>query len=1079
MSLTRFSLAGLAVALVGAGARDAAADPLSISTATTTPVVTSNAANASAGDVTITNTGSIAVTAGQTAVTVDSNNNVTNSGAISSNDADDVIAILLQGGFAGPLQIVNNSSISLLESYAHADSDSDGNLDGPNAIGDNRHGIWLQAGAPFTGDILNAGSITIEGQNSAGIRLDARLTGDLNARAGSTIQVVGANGVGVAVNGGAGAGVDGDVRIAGTMGVRGENAIGLLVDAPITGALNLNGAWAISGYNSISRPSSQTQIDALDPDDLLQGGSAVHVRYSVGGGITVEGIGVEDDEDDDGDGTTEAGGDTDDDSTASISSFGSAPTLHIEADPSGNLALGATASGYGLHVRGLVDAAGVYDNVEATAIRLEGLVGAGVATAGGVALDNVVRANAAEADAYGLYIGSYVNVPEVLVRGRLLTSTTSEVSDTAYGLYITSDANAPLLNNSGLIAAYVYGEIGSAVVVTDLSNTLATINNTGEIVAQLIPTDDDVTDDDFPVATGPAIAIDVSASTIGVTLNQTPNLPFTDDDSEDDDSAVTRNVRILGDILFGDGADRINLLAGSITGDVSFGAGADVFTIDDGATYVGQLTDSDGQLTLNVQDGSLELRGGNTNITAATFGADSELHVLLSDVLADSTTIIATGDVTFDVGAVIRPLVPNGLPASGAHTFLTANGTLNGAANVIGVVSGVGTPFIYNLEIAVNGGDPNALDALYTLKTAAELGMTANQGAALNAIVNALRTSDEASVALAALDESVEFFDAYDDLMPSFSSAAAELAATAIQQQQGAASNRLATTRLQGLNEVSVWGQEIGYMLNREPPTANGQAYDGHGFGFALGIDGPLDNGAIFGLAVSFISSEVEEEGRPDGEIAATFGQVNAYLGTAVGAIDLDFIGGLGAGKLSSRRIVQIGPDFSERAEGEWWSYEGHGAIRASAPLKLTDWLVLTPQAALTYVALQEDGYEEEGGGVINFEAGDAFSQRLWGDVGFEIATSIGLRGSGVIAPRLFVGYRANLIDETAEREFTALAGGTSFTLEDEPYGDGAPIVGFGIDASNGYSTFTLSYEGEFGDQVERHSVNAAVRFRF
>ena len=122
----------------------------------------------------------------------------------------------------------------------------------------------------------------------------------------------------------------------------------------------------------------------------------------------------------------------------------------------------------------------------------------------------------------------------------------------------------------------------------------------------------------------------------------------------------------------------------------------------------------------------------------------------------------------------------------------------------------------------------------------------------------------------------------------------------------------------------------------------------------------------------------------------------------------------------------------------------------------------------------------EEGGTVTNFEVGEAFSQRLWGDVGVELSAAMRLRGNGVVAPRLFVGYRANLIDEAAERDFTPISGGgAAFTLQDEPYGDGAPIVGFGIDASNGYSTFTLAYEGEFGDQVERHSVNAAVRFRF
>ncbi|HRP10349.1 MAG TPA: autotransporter domain-containing protein [Terricaulis sp.] len=1078
MSLTRFSLVGLAVALVGAAARDAVADPLNITTATTTPVATATANNGP-GDISISSSGSIAITAGQTAVTVNSNHDVSNGGTISSNDADNVTGILLQGGFAGPLAIVNTGSISLLESYVQADSDNDGNLDGQMAQGTNRHGIWLQPGADFTGDIANGGTIRIEGNDSAGIRLDARLVGDLTSGAGSVIAVTGDNTVGVAINGGAAAGVDGDVRIAAAITARGENTVGVLVDAPITGALNFSGSWVVTGYNDLVRPTTQAGLDALDPDDQLQSGAAMHVRSSVGGGITIEGIGVEDDEDDDGDGITT--GDTDDNFGASIRVFGEGPALLVESTAGAPLVIGATPSGFGINVRGLLEVQGVYSGVDATAIRLEGLAGAGVSVAGGMQLDNIVRATSYEADSYAVYVGSFVDLPHLRIRGTVESGATSdEAIHTAYGVYLTSDANVPQLTNTGSLVSTLYGELGTANAITDLSNTLATINNSGEIVARLIPTDEDVTDDVFPVATGPTVAIDLSASTINVTLNQTPDVPFTDDDTVDNDASVRPATRIVGDVLFGSGADTINLLAGSILGNVAFGAGADVFNIDDGATYVGQLTDSDGQLTLNVQDGTMVLTGGNTNITSATFGADSELRVLLSNVLADSTTIIATGDVTFEAGAVVRPLVPNGLPVSGSHTFLTAGGVLNGASNVTGIVTGAGAPYIYNLEVAVNAVDPNALDAIYTLKTAGEMGMTANQGAALGGIIDALRTSTSASVALASLADADSFFDAYEDLMPSFSSAAAELAATAIQQQQSAASNRLASTRLQGLNEVSVWGQEIGYMVTREPPTANGQAYDGHGFGFALGIDGPLDNGALFGLALSFVTSEVEEDGRPDGEIAATFGQINAYLGTAVGAIDLDIVGGVGGGKLSSRRFIEIGSAFSEIAEGEWWAYEGHLAVRGSMPLKLNDWLTLTPQAALTYVAMQEEGYEEEGGSVTNFEVGEAFSQRLWGDVGFELSSAVRLRGNGVVAPRLFVGYRANLIDEAAERDFTPLAGGApAFTLQDEPYGDGAPIVGLGIDASNGYSTFSLSYEGEFGDQIERHSVNAAVRFRF
>jgi uncharacterized protein with beta-barrel porin domain len=89
------------------------------------------------------------------------------------------------------------------------------------------------------------------------------------------------------------------------------------------------------------------------------------------------------------------------------------------------------------------------------------------------------------------------------------------------------------------------------------------------------------------------------------------------------------------------------------------------------------------------------------------------------------------------------------------------------------------------------------------------------------------------------------------------------------------------------------------------------------------------------------------------------------------------------------------------------------------------------------------------------------------------------MRGGGIVAPRLYAGYRANAIDEEAERTFRYVSGGSDFTLADPGFGDGGPLVGIGLDATNGYSTFSLSYEGEFGDQIERHSLNAAIRFRF
>jgi uncharacterized protein with beta-barrel porin domain len=1083
MRIKTVQLAGLAAAIAGVSASNAEANDVNVTTATTNPLTTSAPDGVSPGNVTIASGGSITVTAGQTAVTVNSNNNVTNSGALNSNDANDTTGILIQGGFAGPQSVSNPGSISLLESYVLADSDNDGDLDGAWAIGANRYGIRLGGVATFNGGVTNGGSINIEGANSGAIRLDAPLNGNLN-NAGS-ISVVGDNSSAISILGGAGGGVSGDVLARGSVSVDGQGSSGLIVGAPVGGSLRINGGWSVTGYHSTTRPSAVT---ALDADDLLQGGSAVDIRFSVAGGVTIEGVGVEDDLDDDGDGLLDDGADTNDDLSANIAVFGSAPAVMIQADPSANLVLGPTTSSYGLYVRGTVSGFGVYDGVDATAISVAGSgTGATVTTSAGVALAGDVIAGAIEGNAYGVRIGVDAHAPLILSRRRLVASVTAETSKNATAVLIGSGANVPAFNNSGTIAAQLFGEAGNAYGVRDQSNTLATITNSGSITASVSATDADPNDNvPAPPVTGSAVAIDASASTIAVTLNQiADNLnlvgdtPFTDDDAVDNDVNARPAVQIVGDVRLGSGADVVNLFAGLIDGDLSFGAGADTLNIDNGATYGGVLTDADGQLSINVTDGTLGLQGGTTNITSASFGTDSVLSLQLSETVGQSSRIVASGSVTFAPGALVTPVVPQGLPVSGSHVLLTANGGLIGGVNVERTITGAGSPFLYNLTVAIDPGDANSLVADYLLKTPGQLNLTANQAAAFAPLIDALRPNALAAAALAEIDSQVEFEEAYQDLMPSYASASTELAATAIQQSQAASSNRLASVRLQDIDEVSVWAQEIGYSVSRTPETANGQEYGGQGFGIALGIDGPLNNGALFGLSASFLTSEAKDEGRRDGEVASTFGQLNAYLGTALGPIDLDLVAGLGGGQMQSRRFVEIGDSFSTLSTAKWWAYEGHAAVRASAPLRLADWMIVTPQASLTYVALQEQGYAEEGGGVgLNYEADESLSQRLWAEAGLELSSRFNVGGS-VVAPRLYAGYRSNALEEAADRTFRFVGGGSDFVLSDDVDTGGAPLVGLGIDATNGFSTVSLSYEGEFGDRIERHSINAALRFKF
>jgi hypothetical protein len=1066
----KIELAGLAVALAGGVSGTAEAGDRTISTAITTPVNTANPdGSAVPGDITVTEAGSITVTAGQTAVTVNSSNDVLIDGQLVSTNANNTTGISILGGNVGPNTVENSGVINLLEDHTLTDTDTDGDLDGEFAVGTDRHGIFLQAGPTFTGDITNSGSILVEGNNSSAITLNALLTGDLVSS--GSINVTGEDSFGIAINGG----VTGDVIVSAGATVRGQNSVGVHVNGAVGGELSLRGAFNSTGYLQPAVGSN------MEPGDLEQGGATVLVNGSVAGGITIEGVGVENDEDDDGDGEKN---EADDNAGAVITQFGSAPALLIQADGA-NLVVGPGAEGYGLLVRGQVGSVGFFQGVSSTAVRIEGDGLGGTTTInGGVSIDNNLTANALGADAIGLVLGQDAITPFVQVRGSVATQVSSDPAFTAYGILLESGASVGDLTNSGAIGATYFGETGDAVAISDQSGSLTSLTNSGQIRAIVVATDSDLTDDiPPPPITGSAVAIDVSASSSGVVVEQIAPAVFSDDDAFDD--LVAGAALILGDIRFGSGGDTLDLLAGTITGDVSFGAGADQFNIDNGAVYTGSLTDTDGQLSIDVQNGTLNYSGGTLTITNATFGADSAFNPLLSGVPGETTNITATGAVTFAVGAQLSPVIPVGLPTFGSQTFLTAN-QMFGAANVIGQVGGANAPYLYDIFIDTTNpiveGAANGLEATFELKTAAELGLSANQAVALDPILAALRLDSDAAAAMGAITSQYEFFDAYEDLMPNYADGATEVATTAIRQMQSATSNRMAATRMQGLDEVSVWGQEIAYGINREAPNPNAQEFRGHGFGFAAGIDGPTNNGALFGLSASFIASEVEEPGRPEGEISTWFGQANAYYATAVGAIDLDFVVGLGAGKMQSRRFVEIGNPvaFSALSEADWLAFEGHGSVRASAPMALSETFTVTPQAALTYVGISEQDYEEEGGGpAIDYAVDAVFSQRLWADVGIELAANLRMGDRTVVSPRIYGGYRANVLDAESERTVQFVSGGAPFTLTDEGVGDGAPLIGIGFDATNGYSTFSLGYEGEFGDQIERHSINAAIRFRF
>src|SRR5262249_60888584 len=110
-------------------------------------------------------------------------------------------------------------------------------------------------GGAYSGDITNSGTINIEGNNSAGISINGLLTGNLSST--GTIDVTGDNATAIAITGGGGVG---NISTAGVIAAHCVNSTGLLLDAPVTGNVSLNGTWAVTGFRSTTRPTDTSHL---------------------------------------------------------------------------------------------------------------------------------------------------------------------------------------------------------------------------------------------------------------------------------------------------------------------------------------------------------------------------------------------------------------------------------------------------------------------------------------------------------------------------------------------------------------------------------------------------------------------------------------------------------------------------------------------------------------------------------------------------------------------------------------------------------------------------------------------------
>ena len=947
----RYLLASTAILALAA---PAAAE--TISTAITQPVRTSTVKNGTPDAITISSSGSVKPATG-TAVTMDSNHAVTNQGTIAVANASGSIGILATAGTTG--DIVNSGTITVDEPYTPTDTDNDGDLDGPFALGSNRFGIRTEGA--HAGKVTVGGTVTVEGNDSAGVWLGGPLTGALTHDGATT--VTGDRAVGLRAEA-----VTGNVRLAGGVSARGVDAVAARFAGDVTGSMVVQGNISSTGYRQTTAPSDPSKLDA---DDLLQGGSALVIEGNVTGGIVLAvvllSLGATDaDEDDDGIEDSKEG-------NAAVTSYGAAPAMVIGATDRA-ISIGpvaGTASGFGLIVNGAVAGNGVYSGVNANGMVIGGRGGA-VTIAGGMGVAGSITATSNGASATALRFGSGASVPQLQVSGTIGAAGGNTASSKAVAIQVDAGANVPTIRNSGTIKATSAGTTGSATAILDLSGGLTLIENSGTISA--VNASQDAT---------PRVAIDLSLNTLGATIRQTQvaagvtapsitgDVRFGGGNDRFDvaDGTVKGNVAFgagnnamnlsgdavhSGNVTFGSGADALSLAGSSrLVGTVDFGGGTDTLTLAGSAVFSGGLANA-GSVAVNVTGGGLDI-ARPISIGSLTVGAKGVLLATLDKTVGEGTLYNIAGNASFDDGATLALRLGDVNDAEGRYVVLQA-GSVTGLSNLETNTDLI--PFMFKATVASNVA-PNTIAVDVARRTATELELNRSQAAAYNAIFAAIGEDEDIEDVFLGITNGDQFRGTLRQMLPDHAGGAFEgvsLGARAFARQVADPQGPVYSFGgLDVLLSTAVWSsdKEMG-------PT---EAYDLGGFGFSAA--GEIDTGVgSFGASATWFWNDYDSGSDLNRVLSDTY-ELAGYWRGKWGGFSAYGRGSVGYVDFSGRREFQgmVGDETVEKTVKSNWSGM---LVTASGGVALEGGgrsFFFRPAVSFDYLRLDEDGHTESGGG--------------------------------------------------------------------------------------------------------------------
>ena len=971
----RYLLAGTALATL---AVPLAAQTL-IEDKRTQPIRTSQLKGGAGDAVKVTDKGSIELTAGS-AIAVDGDHDTTNAGKIVVTNADGASGIEVVGDRQA--DIVNSGTITIDETYTAEDIDNDKDFDGPFAVGRDRVAIRVRGN--LVGDIRHSGTITVEGNESAGISVAGLLDGDF-VHDGKT-SVLGDESVGVEVGD-----VTSNVRLAGTISAAGEGSSAAHLGGDIDGALVVQGTIAATGYRYTTAP---TDPSKLDDDDLLQGGSALVIEGDVAKGIYFA-VPPKDadkaDPDEDKDGIEDAK-----EGSAKVVSYGAAPAVVIGATGR-DIAIGAvpaTGSGFGLIVDGSIAGHGVYAGIDGNGLLIGGRGGA-VTIEKGIAVAGAVEATSKDANATTLRLGGGASTGELRVSGTIAATTGKDADSRATAISVDQGATLLHLRNSGTIRATSGGEDGTAIAIVDSSGTLELVENSGKIVAS-----------GAKAGSGRNIAIDLSNVSSGATVRQTAvgsgvAAPVIEGDirfGTGSDLLQIADGVVAGNVAFGSGVDRL-LMAGdakfsgrvdfggqadelalsgtsSFSGTADFAGGAAAVTLSDKSAFSGRFVDSQ-NVAVALEGGTLDL-ASPTTIASLEVGAKGIIVATLSKEAGEGSAITVGGNASFAEGAKLKLRLTDIAAAEGTYTVITA-GSLTGADDLVSDNTLV--PFMYDAALAIEEAAGLVMVDIER-KANEDLGLNRAQGAAYDALYTALAEDDDVAGVFLGITDKDLFRATVAQALPDHAGGAFEGLSLGMR----TFARRLADGDgpIEATGKLRLTFEGAGWGSSKDEQESAG--YDLDGLGFSGGAELLTGIGRV-GASASWLWNRYDNG--PENTVLSNTYEAALYWRGDWGAFSSFARGSYGFTDFDGSRqfIGMNGEETLARTIERDWSGNVVSLMAGASVEGGSQFFFFRPSVFVDYIRLDENGYDETGGGAaLDLSVEDRTSDEL----GLNLATALG-----------------------------------------------------------------------------------------